>query len=85
MADLTASIVQQLHAHGFQTYYETSAISLLVHPDLPGLEVRVGTTIVTVERDGRDIYRAPLARFDLEVALARAGWRGDATGGPEGA
>ncbi|ACZ39608.1 hypothetical protein [Sphaerobacter thermophilus] len=85
MAGSTAAIVQRLRALGFQTYYETTAIYLLTHPDLPGLEVRIGTTIVTFERDGREVYRAPIARFDLETALARAGWRGETTGGPEGA
>jgi len=85
VADPTAAIVQRLRAHGFQPYYETTAISLLTHPELPGLEVRIGTTMVTFERDGREVYRAPLARFDLEAALARAGWRGETTAGPEGA
>jgi len=64
VADPTAAIVQRLRAHGFQPYYETTAISLLTHPELPGLEVRIGTTMVTFERDGREVYRAPLARFD---------------------
>lgn len=76
------AIVQALRARGFRTTYETTAIRLLSHPDLPGLEVRVGTTTIVFERAGQEVYRAPLDRVDLAAALARAGWRAGARGQP---
>lgn len=71
MAALAEDIVNRLAARGFQRVYDTAAVHILTHPAQPGLEVRVGTVYVVIERDGREIYRAPLARFDLMQALRR--------------
>lgn len=74
MADHGERIRRELIARGFRTGYQTTAIHLLSHPALPGLEVRIGTTTIVFHRDGRDLYRSLLREFDLTAALARIGW-----------
>lgn len=63
-------ILHELTQHGFRPAYRSSAITVLVHPEQPGLEVRVGTTRVVIERDGRQIYRASHSDFDIQRALS---------------
>ncbi len=58
-------------ARGFHIVYQSTAIRLLTHPEHPGVEVRIGTNYVVIERDGREIYRSLLADFRIEEALAR--------------
>ena len=65
------NVARQLTARGFHPIYHTIAVRIFVHPDRPGVEVRLGTVYVVVDRDGREVYRAPLARFDLDTAIAR--------------
>jgi|DewCreStandDraft_1066081.scaffolds.fasta_scaffold18210_2 hypothetical protein len=64
-------IVQAFRSRGFRPAYETSAITILTHPDHPGVEVRVGTVYVVIERDRREIYRIHHDRFDMAEALRR--------------
>ncbi|HET9016271.1 MAG TPA: hypothetical protein VFN57_11785 [Thermomicrobiaceae bacterium] len=64
-------VARQLVARGFHVTYRSTAIRILAHPDLPGVAVRLGTVSLVVERDGHEVYRAPLARFDLDAALSR--------------
>ena len=68
-------VIQQLIDRGFRVSYRSTAVTLLVHPDLPGLEVRIGTVAVVAERDGIEVYRRPLASFSLNDLLARASSR----------
>jgi hypothetical protein len=65
-------IIRELVQHGFRLGYRSSAIATLVHPDYPGLEVRLGTIQVVVERDHVELYRAALADVDLRELLAAA-------------
>jgi len=55
----------------FQVVYRSTAIVLLAHQALPGVEVRIGTVYVVVERDGREIYRALHREFVPELAHER--------------
>ena len=64
-------VVRSLTARGFHPIYRSTAVRILVHPDLPGVEVRLGTVYAVVDRDGREVYRAPLTRFDPDAALRR--------------
>lgn len=50
--------------HGFHVTYESTAVRLLAHPELPGVEVRIGTVYVVVERDGAEVFRSPTREFD---------------------
>lgn len=75
MSDRAIEIVDLLVRHGFVRSYDTIAVHLLVHPDLPGLEVRVGTIYVVAERDGQEVYRELLAQVDTGRLLARLGAR----------
>ncbi len=36
----------------------------MAHQELPGVEVRIGTVYVVVERDGKEIYRSLVREFD---------------------
>lgn len=54
---------------GFHLAYQTTAVTLLVHPDHPGLEVRIGTVLAIIERDGREIFRSPVREFAADEAL----------------
>jgi hypothetical protein len=65
-----SEILNQLAQYGFRPAYRSAALTVLVNPELPGLEVRVGTTQVVFERDGREIYRASHGSFDMQQALA---------------
>jgi hypothetical protein len=44
----------------------------LVHPEYPGLLVRVGTVFVVAERDGVEQARQRLETLDVETLLGRA-------------
>ncbi|CCF83489.1 hypothetical protein [Nitrolancea hollandica] len=70
MAFSETEILNALTQHGFRPAYRSSAVTMLVHPGQPGLAVRVGTTQAVIERDGREIYRAPHGDFDVERLLA---------------
>ena len=70
MAASESVILQELTHYGFRPAYRSSAVTLLVHPEQPGLEVRVGTTHVVIERDGQEIYRSLHSGFDIQRALA---------------
>ena len=63
-------IVSQLCEAGFLVTYHSTAVTLLYHPGYPGLEARIGTVSVALERDGREIYRASLDTFDLSEAVS---------------
>ena len=56
---------------GFQLTYQSTAVFLLAHPELPGVEVRIGTVYGVVERDGHEIYRAQHGDFDPAIAHDR--------------
>ena len=60
----TDQIYQWFIDRGFHHTYRSTAIRLLAHPDLPGVEVRIGTVYVVVERDDREIYRILAREFD---------------------
>ena len=66
-------IVQAFRSRGFRPAYETSAITILTHPDHAGVEIRVGTVYVVIERDRREIYRVHHDQFDIAEALCRLG------------
>ncbi len=70
MAVPEANTLHELTRHGFRTAYRSSAVTLLVHAEQPGLEARLGTTHVVIEQDGREIYRASHTGFDIERAMA---------------
>lgn len=70
MAASETNTLDELIRHGFRTAYRSTAVTVLVHAEQPGLEVRLGTTQVVIERDGREIYRASHSRFDIERAMA---------------
>jgi hypothetical protein len=55
----------------FQLTYRSTAIYLLAHPELPGVEVRIGTVYTVVERDGHEIYRTLHREFDQAIAHDR--------------
>jgi len=74
-------VARQLTGRGFHLTYRSTAVRILAHPDLPGVEVRLGTVYVVADRDGREVYRAPASRFDLDTAVARMG-ASDATPEP---
>ncbi len=69
MAFSESEILNALTEYGFRPAYRSSAVTVLVHPEQPGLEVRVGTTQAVIERDGREIYRASHREFDINRAL----------------
>lgn len=58
-------------SRGFHQVYRSTAVRLLAHQGLPGIEVRIGTVYVVVERDGREVYRSALRRFDPGEVEAR--------------
>ncbi len=64
-------IVEWFRSQGFRIVYVSSAICLLAHAELPGLEARIGTVYGVVERDGIEIYRASHQDFDRAVAHER--------------
>lgn len=70
MAFPETDVIKALIQHGFRPVYRSSAVTVLVHPEQPGLEARVGTTQSVIEREGREIYRAPHGDFDIKRALA---------------
>ena len=43
----------------------------MAHQELPGVEVRIGTVYVVVERDGKEIYKSLLREFDPDDVNAR--------------
>jgi hypothetical protein len=43
----------------------------LAHQELPGVEVRIGTVYVVVERDGQQVYRSLAREFDPDEAAKR--------------
>ncbi len=57
--------------HGFHQIYRSTAIRLMAHQELPGVEVRIGTGYVVVERDGKEVYRSLIRDFDQEDLAAR--------------
>lgn len=57
--------------HGFHLIYRSTAIRLMAHQELPGVEVRIGTVYVVVERDGKEIYKSLLREFDPDDVNAR--------------
>lgn len=70
MAASESKILDELIRHGFRPVYQSMAVTLFVHPELPGVEARVGTTHVVVEFAGRDVYQSSHASFDIQRALA---------------
>ncbi|MBX6754305.1 MAG: hypothetical protein IRY86_08740 [Thermorudis peleae] len=71
--DTVERLIAVLEQHGFRRGYGSSALVSLVHPDLPGLEVWIGTRDIRAERDGRELYRAALDRFDLTTFFRHIG------------
>jgi hypothetical protein len=69
--ETTTPIVQWFLSQGFRIVYATSAIGLLAHAELPGVEVRIGTVYSVVERDGVEIYRTQHGDFDPATAHVR--------------
>lgn len=72
MAAAVDDIAARLTEHGFRVVYRSAALWLLAHPDLPGVEVRLGTIYLVMERDGREVLRMRLDAFDLAAVLQRA-------------
>ncbi|MCS7051463.1 MAG: hypothetical protein NZL87_07600 [Thermomicrobium sp.] len=68
---LQESIVTQLERAGFRVVRRTSALVFLVHPNRPGLLVRVGTVYVVAECNGREATRQRLDAVDVETLLRR--------------
>jgi hypothetical protein len=71
--DTVESLIAVLEQHRFRRGYGSSALVSLVHPDLPGLEVWIGTRDVRAERDGRELYHVAIDRFDLTTFLRHIG------------
>jgi hypothetical protein len=69
--ETTEPIVEWFRSHGFRIVYISSAVCLLAHAELPGLEARIGTVYSVVERDGTEIYRMQHRDFDPAVAYER--------------
>ncbi|HEX7102954.1 MAG TPA: hypothetical protein VF201_09960 [Nitrolancea sp.] len=64
-------IVEWFRSQGFRIVYVTSAVCLLAHAELPGVEARIGTVYSVVERDGEEIYRMAHRDFDRAAAHER--------------
>ncbi len=62
--------VEQLERLGFRIAQRTSALVFLVHPDYPGLLVRVGTVFVVAECDGHEIVRQRVDAFEGEAFVS---------------
>lgn len=60
----TDQIYQWFVEQGFHLTYRSTAIRLLAHKELPGVEVRIGTGYVVVDRDGHEEYRVLVREFD---------------------
>lgn len=71
MDETTEPIVEWFRRQGFRVVYVSSAVCLLAHSELPGLEARVGTVYSVVERDGTEIFRTQHRNFDSAVAHQR--------------
>ncbi len=56
---------------GFHLIYRSTAIRLLAHQELPGVEVRIGTGYVVIERDRKEVYRSLVREFDPNDVAAR--------------
>lgn len=67
----TEPIVEWFRSQGFRIVYVSSAVCLLAHAELPGLEARIGTVYSVVERDGVEIFRTQHLDFDPAVAGER--------------
>ncbi len=67
----TEPIIEWFRNQGFRIVYVSSAVCLLAHTDLPGLEARIGTVYSVVERDGVEIFRTQHRDFDPEHAHDR--------------
>jgi hypothetical protein len=68
-------IRRQLEEYGFRTVYESTAVAILSHPERPGLDVRVGTSYVVANRNGKELYRSQRRAFDLRDCLRKLGFR----------
>lgn len=62
--------IDQLERAGFRVARRTSALTFLVHPAYPGLQLRVGTVYVVAERDEGEIACQRLDALDVEALLA---------------
>jgi hypothetical protein len=62
--DLQDSVVKELEQRGCEVVRRTSALVFLVHPESPGIMVRVGTVYVVAETSEAEIVRQRLDRFD---------------------
>ncbi len=71
MTRSTEQISSWFVEQGFHLTYRSTAIRLLAHPDLPGVEARIGTGYVVVERDGQEIFRELIREFEPDELLAR--------------
>ena len=69
------STIQQIHTwfvkHDFHVTYQSTALYLLAHHEVPGIEVRIGTAYTVVERDGYEVYRTLHRDFDPVIAMER--------------
>lgn len=63
-------VIDQLERAGFRVTRRTSALTFLVHPAYPGLQLRVGTVYVVAERDEREIARQRRDALDVEALFA---------------
>jgi len=71
MGNRHEAIIETLRSRGFHLASQTSALAFLTHPDHPGVEVRIGTVFVVIERDGVELYRVRHQEFDVTTALRR--------------
>lgn len=71
VAESIEPIVEWFRSQGFRIVYASSAICLLAHAELPGIEARIGTVYCVVERDGVEIFRSQLRDFEPAVARQR--------------
>ena len=62
--DLQENVVRALVQRGYEVVRRTSALVFLVHPESPGIMVRVGTVYVVAETSEAEIVRQRLDRFD---------------------
>lgn len=73
-----SAIIGQLERVGFRIARQTSSLVFLVHPDHPGLLIRVGTVYLVAERAGQEIARQRLDSFRIEdvMSVLRSSQRG---------
>lgn len=77
---LVSAAREQIESVGFRVAHQSTALTFLVHPECPGVLVRIGTVFVVVERDQREVARFRLDTFrvqDLFALLPEIGRKGE--------